>query len=473
MPHFKYRQLTDYYHQLIVSGEYVNGDKLPSVRALSKEHNVSISTATKVLTELELAGLVTAKAKSGYFVTLQNDDLLFGFGDKVINKRDLNALSLAESVQYSFNDESILPLSCTGPSTVLDNEAILNKFYRKAFSKRPFRLQQDNFELGLPELRYALAKHLEFSQELQFSENILITHGRSDALNLALVSLDLLHDKVAVEAPCSFFINANLQQLNIETVAVPMQADFIKEIALLDEAFLSEPFRAYIFNPNFNDPTGRLLSDDNKQALITWAQSRNVILIEYDRGELYFSGQRPKSIIHLLQNHHKTPAISIGDFSDTVSFSFSLGYMVCHQCVDMCSFTKHITVEKTDMISQMMLSEMITSLEYRKLLAKLRKQMWQQYCLTKALLKPLYSHLSVAVVKGGPCIWFKLPRGKSSELLFQRLLKRNIAIAPGKMFLANNDFENYFRITFALPWESRMVEGLSVLVEETLLFLAS
>ena len=41
------------------------------------------------------------------------------------------------------------------------------------------------------------------------------------------------------------------------------------------------------------------------------------------------------------------------------------------------------------------------------------------------------------------------------------------------MFLANNDFENYFRITFALPWEPRMVEGLSVLVEETLLFLAS
>ena len=288
MPHFKYRQLTDYYHQLIVSGEYVNGDKLPSVRALSKEHNVSISTATKVLNELELAGLVTAKAKSGYFVTQQNDDLLFGFGDKVINKRDLNTLSLAESVQYSFNDESILPLSCTGPSTVLDNEATLNKFYRKAFSKRPFRLQQDNFELGLPELRYALAKHLEFGQELQFSENILITHGRSDALNLALVSLGLLHDKVAVEAPCSFFINANLQQLNIETVAVPMQVDFTKEIALLDEAFLSEPFRAYIFNPNFNDPTGRLLSDDNKQALITWAQSRNVILIEYDRGELYF-----------------------------------------------------------------------------------------------------------------------------------------------------------------------------------------
>ena len=63
MSHFKYRQLADYYHQLIFSGEYVSGDKLPSVRALSKKHNVSISTATKVLTELELAGLVTAKAK--------------------------------------------------------------------------------------------------------------------------------------------------------------------------------------------------------------------------------------------------------------------------------------------------------------------------------------------------------------------------------------------------------------------------
>ncbi|KPV94305.1 putative HTH-type transcriptional regulator YjiR [Pseudoalteromonas sp. P1-9] len=473
MAEFKYRQLFSYYQQLISNGELLPGDKLPSVRVLSKRHDVSISTATKVLSELEKVALIHAKPKSGYFVNGESKFKAHSYGCDVIYKRDLHALPLAQSVQYSFNDESILPLSCTGPSTVLDNETLLNKLHRKVLTQRPYRLKQDNFEAGLPKLRSTLAQHLSCNDFSYDSENILITHGRSDALSLAITSLGLLQKRVAIEAPCSFFINANMAQLQIDTVAIPMQANYADEIALLDKVYQAEPFSAYVFNPNFNDPTGRLLHDQDKKALVAWAQARDVVLIEYDRGELYFSGVRPKSIMHFLTPQDKTPAISIGDFSDTISFSFSLGYMVCHQCIELCLFTKHITVEKPDMASQMMLNEMISSLEYRKLLTRLRKAMWQQYTETLFILQPLEGYVDIPTISGGPCLWLKLPHSKSSEALFKRLIKHNVAIAPGKMFLTNAEFDNYFRVTFALPWQPRMVQGLNILVQETLRFLES
>ena len=473
MVQFKYRQLVEHYQQAISAKQIMPGEKLPSVRVMAKLHNVSISTATKVLAELEKSQLVTVRAKSGYFVKSDEIDKGLNFGSKVFRKPDLEKLPLAQAVQYSFNDESILPLSCTGPSTVLDNEALLNKLHRKVLAARPYRLQQDNFELGLPELRNAIAMHLSTQSYQVNSDNVVVTHGRSDALNLALIALGLLNKCVAIEAPSSFFIHANLEQLGIDCIAIPMQSEYQTELDILDAGYKEHKFSAYIFNPNFNDPTGRLLSDIDKQSLAQWAQRRKVILIEYDRGDLCFFGERPKPITHFLNVTDQVPAISIGDFSDTVSFAFSLGYMLCHQCIEAIKFTKHITIEKSDTTSQKMMVELINSFEYRKLLKRLRQQMANQYLRTKELLVPLQSIVLVTEIKGGPCVWLKLPGGVSSEKLFHHLIKHKVAIAPGKMFISSEQFENYFRITFALPWDTRMEEGINTLVSQTLLFLES
>ena len=471
MKTFKYDCIAEYYRERIVRSVIVAGDKLPSIRAIAKYHGVSISTASKVMALLEQQGFIYVKLKSGYYVKEQTRNAAQTYGTKVVYKPNLMELPLQQSVQYSFNDESILPLSCTGASTVLDNEALLNTLHRKVIRQRPYQLQQDNFEAGLPELRNALATYLNQLNCHVSEHELLITRGRSDGLLIALSSLNLLDKWIAIEAPSSFFINANLTRLNVNTLAIPMQGSYTEEIQLLDSTYQERPFSAYVFNPNFNDPTGRVLSDKEKQLLLEWAQSRNVVLIEYDRGELSFTDNRPKPITSFVTNKHTTPVISLADFTDTVSFSFSLGYMICHQCADACLFSKHILAEKADSVSQLILHSLLTSGSYRKLTQRLRRKMYDQYLQTRVLLKPLEQHIEVSTIEGGPCIWLKLPDGKSAEKLYAMLLAQNISIAPGSMFFQGEQCDRYFRITFALPWDKKMRRGLRLFVENTLIFL--
>lgn len=471
MARFKYQELVAHFQSAIEQGVYQEGDKLPSVRKLAEQHKVSLSTANKVLQQLEQCNYVEARNKSGFYIKRVTRESRHGYGQAVFYKPDLLQLPLAQAVQYSFNDEEILPLSCTGPCTVLDNEGLLNKLHRKVLSKRPYRLQQDNFEAGHPQLRQALVKHFAESGIAISSEQLLITRGRADALQLAIHALQLCTKRIAIEAPCSFFINACLEQMGVETLAVPMQSDFNDELSLLDKAYQASPFSAYVFNPNFNDPTGRLLSVSEKQSLLAWAQTRNVALIEYDRGELAFSQPRPKPITALVNQDTQIPVISLGDFTDTVSFSFSLGYMICHNSADLCLFAKHVIAEKPDTTSQLMLAEMITSGEYRKLLGRLMKQTYHQYEQVQCALQSLQNKIEINQVQGGPCLWLKLPSGYSSEDLFKVLLAKNIAIAPGRMFLSTLQFEQYFRITYALPWDQKMNDGIELLVVKIAEFL--
>ena len=86
-------------------------------------------------------------------------------------------------------------------------------------------------------------------------------------------------------------------------------------------------------------------------------------------------------------------------------------------------------------------------------------------------LAPLIPFISMSQIEGGPCLWLQLPDKKSSEALFNLLIKHKVSIAPGKMFLSSHEFESYFRLTFALPWDDSMVKGIDLLVEQTLLFL--
>jgi DNA-binding transcriptional MocR family regulator len=99
--------------------------------------------------------------------------------------------------------------------------------------------------------------------------------------------------------------------------------------------------------------------------------------------------------------------------------------------------------------------------------------MFAQYQMMLRQLAPLTAHIGISVVAGGPCLWLKLPANKSSEALFNLLIKHKVSIAPGKMLLSSHQFDGYFRLTFALPWDKRMTQGIDLLVTQTLLFLES
>ncbi|MCL1125041.1 GntR family transcriptional regulator [Shewanella surugensis] len=175
MPEFKYRLIVNDIIEKIEQKKLTG--KLQSVRLLAKKQGVGVSTVVQAYYELEKLGWIEAQAKVGYFVIGKKSIPRPNYGKKIhYIKADL---SLDRAVQFSFNDPNILPLSCTAPSSVIDNELLLNRLHKKALKHRPYRLlMQDPIE-GLYALRHEITRHLLKSQQVFKAEQILITNGRN------------------------------------------------------------------------------------------------------------------------------------------------------------------------------------------------------------------------------------------------------------------------------------------------------
>ena len=463
MANFKYRQIVEDIITSIHQGALQH--KLYSVREYAKMKGVGISTVTQAYHELERQGWIRAEAKRGYFVCEQQQLHQPEYGHDY--QRIQAGQNLATAVQYSFNDPEVLPLSCTAPGSVIDNEVLLNRQHKQILKQRPYQLRDSDPTEGIKPLRQEICRHMLRSNEVFSHSQVVITNGRQEGLLLALVAAKAIGKIVAVESPVSFYFQTTLRQLNCDVIEVPMQTDYAVELALLSKAHQAQPFATYLVNPSFADPTGRVLSPDNKLALIDWAEQHQVTLIEYDRSELYFSGQRPATIAGLATTRKHSQVISIGDFYDTISPAINLGYLLCVNTLDTSLYARQTISEPPSLTLQYMVNNLMASGEYQRIVLKLRAQLLQNYRNSRTLLT---AHLNEQLIyisqpTGGPCLWFKLPEGYSSEVLWQKVIDTKLSIAPGTMFSMEQQYECFFRITFALPWTSKMQKGISRLGE--------
>ena len=466
MANFKYRQIVEDIIESIYQGALQH--KIYSVREYAKMKGVGVSTVTQAYHELEKQGWIQAQPKRGYFVCQQSTPAQPDYGNRY-HRIQANQ-DLATAVQYSFNDPQVLPLSCTAPSSVIDNEVLLNRQHKQVLKYRPYRLLDADPVEGIDQLRQEICRHLLRSDEVFSQQQVLITNGRQEGLLLALVAAKAIGKTVAIESPVSFYFQSALKQLNNDVIEIPMQADYAFELALLSEAHQAQPFDIYLINPSFADPTGRLLSRENKLALLDWAAQHQVTLIEYDRGELVFSGKRPATLAGLAglpTSRQQVKVISIGDFYDTISPAINLGYLLCVNTLETTQFARQTMGEPPGLPLQYMVANLMASGEYQRIVLKLRAQLQQNYLNSKTLLTAQLSSLPIYISQptGGPCLWFKLPEGYSSEVLWQRVIKAKLSIAPGSMFSFEPQYECFFRITFGLPWNNTMQQGIKRLAE--------
>ncbi len=463
---FIYQDLASSFEALIKDEVFKVGDKLPSIRMLSKERGVSISTAFKAYLELESKGLIEARPKSGYYVRfspkhLQNlsADIYPEEGSRIENVDDL-----IQSVYGSLDKRAEISLSLNVPSTELLPVAKLKKSILHVLRNRSTQSLSYEDVRGNQLLREQIARLSFNSGIIVKPQELITTTGCMEALNLAIRATTEVGDAIAIEGPTYFGIFQAIESLGRVAVEVPTHPVSGVDLNALEDILSTRAIRACIFMSNFSNPVGAKIPEADKERLVRLLESKAIPLIEDDiYGEMYFGSQRPKSCKSFDRSEG---VILCSSFSKSLAPGYRVGWIIPGRYYKKVYKIKFHQTISTSSLSQEVIAHFLTNGRFDLHSKQLRRHLYiQSLKYLQAVHEYFPKDVKVSQPQGGFVLWIELPKPYNTLDLFQRAIQHKISIAPGQMFSQQLDLSNYMRISFGAPYTAEMDWAMRVVGE--------
>ena len=293
----RYERFADDIAELIRSGVLGPGQRVPSVRYASQTHGVSPSTVFQAYYLLERRGLIRARPRSGYFV---NAHVPRQFSEPqalqpVSESTDVDVSALVFSILDSIKDPNTIAFGSAFPSPELFPLQRLSRSLASASRSMDPRMVVTDLSPGNPQLRRQIALRYMVGGLMLPMEELLITNGALEALNLCLQAVTQPGDLVAIEAPAFYACLQVLERLKLKAVEIPVHPREGMDLGVLAQTLEKHPVKAVWCMTNFQNPVGASMPEAKKQALVELLARHQVPLIEDDvYAELYYSQQAPK-----------------------------------------------------------------------------------------------------------------------------------------------------------------------------------
>jgi DNA-binding transcriptional MocR family regulator len=456
LPHL-YEELAHRLSEAIAAGSLRAGDRLPSVRQLSTQHRVSISTAMQAYRCLENRRLIEARPKSGYFVLSRVHRLAEPAPSSPppaarpvgVNEYVMEYLACSEQA-------GVAPLGCATPHESLYPGEKLQRLMASIGRRRPELAARYVMSTGTEQLRSAIARRaVEFGCALD-PDDIIVTNGCTEALNLALRAVARPGDTIALESPTYFTLLQIIQSLGMKALEIPTHPrDGISLDAL--ELATREPgaVKAAMLIANFSNPLGSLLPDERKERLVQMLAARGIPLIEDDiYGECYFGRARP----FVAKRWDTTGNVLLcGSFTKSVAPGLRIGWIAPGRFRHEVELLKFITSITTPELPQLAIAEFIANGGYDHHLRRMRAAFVQQVGqMSEAVAEHFPAECRLTQPAGGFVLWVELPPEVDSVRLFQAARVQGIAIGPGPMFSNTGKYRNFIRLNCGHPMSARL-----------------
>ncbi len=455
-----YHRVAGLLERAIAEGSLRTGDRLPSVRQLCQQHSVSASTVTLAYRWLENRALVDARPRSGYFVAPRHQPLPEPELDMRMSSAGfVTSDDSTRELLNSADDPSLLPTSCTTPAGVLLPEARLRQLTASINRQHPEYASRYHLA-GSAALRHEIARRAVNAGVRLRPEEIIVTHGGTEALYLALRSVAQAGDTIAVESPTYFMLLEAIKGLGMRSLEIPTHPREGISLEALDFATrVPGAVKACMVIPNFHNPLGSLMPDANKRRLVALAAERQFTLVESDvYGETHFGDERPAV---LKSFDTAADVILCSSFSKTVAPGYRVGWMAPGRHFKTAKTMKFCTSLTGARLQQEVLARFLANGGYdhhmRRLRAALKLQC-QQMCDAVTRYFPAGCKLSRPV--GGFILWIELPRQVDSRRVFELARHEHIGIAPGATFSCSNRFDHFIRIHYGDPWSAKLDQHL-------------
>lgn len=254
----KYEEIINYIKGEILNSNIKSGNKLYSIRDVSSRFQCSKATVIKAYELLEKEKLIYSIPKSGYY--LVENKLKFQ-EERINNKVDFNS---------AYPDKSILPYEEFQKCMDMAMEIYRERLFTNLSAK------------GLPSLINLAVKELQNYQVFANKENVFITSGSQQAINiLTMMELKNKRKNVLVEQPTYHGVLKSLELNHISTIGIKRDRNGI-DFNELERIFKGYDIKFFYVIPRFHNPTGFSYSSDEKKKILKLCQKYDVYIVEDD-----------------------------------------------------------------------------------------------------------------------------------------------------------------------------------------------
>lgn len=318
---------------------------------------------------------------------------------------------------------------------------------------------------GYVPLREEIAKWMATKDVHASIEDILVTAGSQQGLDLVAKAFIDKGDKIIVESPTYLAALQAFKMYEPVFISAPVDADGVVP-AELDKILASEENVKMVYMiPNFQNPSGKSVPTARRKELMEVIQKYDVVLIEDDPyGDLRYTDH----VYPLMKSMDtKGQVLYFGSFSKVVAPGFRVGYSIAPEpilskmIIGKQSCDLHVSI-----LSQMILAEYL----HRGLLPDHLQEINAQYKEKRDLMlseldKTMPDGVHWTHPEGGLFLWLELPKHMSSNDLFLKAIEKKVAYVCGDAFFANGEPKNAMRINFSNATKENIVKGIKALAD--------
>lgn len=466
-----YEHLAEELGALIASRVFAPGDRLPSIRHLSQQKRLSISTVMQALRLLEDRGLVEARPQAGFYVRHRARNLV-GISEvqRVKEPTSVGINNLLMEVLRANKTSGAMQLALSWPPDELLPVRRLQQVMGAITRRRPELLTQEGcFDTNETNfVRQVVRRAVDWGRI--DPHEIIATNSCTEAMSLGLRAVAKPGDTIAIESPTYFVLLQLIESLGMKALEIPTDPKTGLSIDALELAIREGLVQACLLVPNANNPLGCIMPEENKKRLAGLLSQYDIPLVEDDvYGELCFSAERPWPVKAYDTSGH---VLLCSSFSKAVSPSARVGYIVAGRYTDQVAYLKNVSSGGTSHFIQAVLADFIGSSSYDNQIRKIRRAMAQRIArMSDAVSRYFPAECSVSSPQGGFMLWVQMPEEVDALALHRRAIEQKIAFMPGPLFSASGKFTNCLRLNCGNVWSVEVenaVQRLGALVHRSL-----
>lgn len=456
-----YLQLADKIAAAIQQGIITSGSKLLSVRDCARQRKLSINTVTAAYRLLEDKGLIEARPKSGYFVRTQLAEPTQPLKPSRTDERQADTLNAFIEAILSHQDQPDyidFGLACPKGKAFYPSDR-LARLTAGILRKQSDLVAKYALPPGSLTLRQQIAQRLIQLGVSVSADDLILTHGVLDALNLAIRAVTKPGDTVIVETPTYFNLYPLLESLGINWLEITTHPLTGMDLDELDAILQQTPIAAIITIPTVHNPLGFTMSRENKARLAKMANQYQVPVIEdAQHADLQFmSPPEP-----LLKAYDEGGWImTSASYTKTLAPDFRIGWIAPGRFHDAVRKLKFLTsVAESSLLSEA-IAQFLENGGYERHLRNLRRLYSIQINHIRSLIAQYFpTGTRASQPTGGFILWLELPQNINSLELARRALAEHIVCIPGLLYSTSERYQNCLRLTCCFEMSEKYIQGL-------------